>query len=66
MPHLIRKKIDVAILDLQKHLIVDTVPHNRQGKLEHYGVDGKTLIWISNFLKTRKQHVVVDAKMVIF
>ena len=32
-------------------------------KLKHYGIDEKKLgIWISNFLKNRKQSVVVDGK----
>ncbi len=30
------------------------------GKLDHYGVDGETNIWISDFLQDRTQTVVVD------
>ena len=30
------------------------------GKLEHYGIDSKILLWITNFLNNRKQRVVVD------
>ena len=29
-------------------------------KLEHYGIDSKILLWITNFLNNRKQRVVVD------
>ena len=28
--------------------------------LEHYGIDSKILLWITNFLNNRKQRVVVD------
>ena len=39
----------------------DTVPHaGLLGKLEHYGIDSKILLWITNFLNNRKQRVVVD------
>ena len=52
-------QIDVAILDFSKAF--DTVPHaSLLGKLEHYGIDSKMLLWIPNFLKHRKQRVVVD------
>ena len=37
------------------------VPHaGLLGKLEHYGIDSKILLWITNFLNNRKQRVVVD------
>ena len=53
------KLIDVAILDFSKAF--DTVPHaGLLGKLEHYGIDSKILLWITNFLNNRKQRVVVD------
>ena len=38
----------------------DTVPHNRLlNKLNRYGIRNKTHNWISNFLKYRKQRVVI-------
>ena len=30
------------------------------GKLEHYGIDSKILLWITNFRKNCNQRVVVD------
>ena len=54
-----KSQIDVAILDISKAF--DTVPHaGLLGKLEHYGIDSKILLWITNFLNNRKQRVVVD------
>ena len=54
-----KSQIDVAILDFSKAF--DTVPHaGLLGKLEHYGIDSKILLWITNFLNKRKQRVVVD------
>ncbi len=39
----------------------DTVPHERiLAKLSHYGIHGNTLNWISSFLQTRTQRVVLD------
>ena len=39
----------------------NTVPHDGLlSKLKHYGIDEKIWLWISNFLKQRKQRVVVD------
>ena len=55
-------KIDIAVLDFSK-AFVDTVPHDGLlSKLKHYGIDEKILLWIYNFLKNRKQSVVVDGK----
>ena len=52
-------QIDIAILDFSKAF--DTVPHDGLlSKLKHYGIDDKIWTWISNFLKQRKQRVVVD------
>ena len=54
-----KSQIDVAILDFSKAF--DTVPHaGLLGKLEHYGIDSKILLWITNFLNHRKQRAVVD------
>ena len=54
-----KSQIDVAILDFSKAF--DTVPHaGLLGKLEHYGIDSKMLLWIINFRNNRKQRVVVD------
>ena len=51
--------IDAIYLDFSKAF--DTVPHRRLlGKLESYGIQGKTLNWINSFLKGRKQQVVVN------
>ena len=44
-----KSQIDVAILDSSKDF--DTVPHaGLLRKLEHYGIDSKILLWITNFL----------------
>ena len=41
----------------------DTVPHDGLlSKLKHYGIDEKICLWIYNFLKNRRQSVVVDGK----
>ena len=54
-----KSQIDVAILDFSK--VFDTVPYaGLLGKLKHYGIDRKILLWITNFLNNRKQRVVVD------
>ena len=50
-------QIDIAVLAF------DTVPHDGLlSKLKHYGIDEKIWLWIYNFLKNRKQSVVVDGK----
>ena len=60
-----KSQIDVAILDFSKAF--DTVPHaGLLGKLEHYGIDSKILLWITNFLNNRKQRVVVDGSFSSF
>ena len=39
------------------------VPHDGLlSKLKHYGINEKIWLWIYNFLKKRKQSVVVDGK----
>ena len=54
-------QIEIAVLDVSKAF--DTVPHDGLlSKLKHYGIDKKIWLWIYNFLKNRKQSVVVDGK----
>jgi hypothetical protein len=56
-----KSQTDLAIMDFSKAF--DTVPHNRlMLKLDHYGVRNKTYTWIANFLKHRKQRVVVGGE----
>ena len=53
-------QIDIAVLDFSKAF--DTVPHDGLlSKLKHV-IDEKIWLWIYNFLKNRKQSVVVDGK----
>ena len=50
--------VDVVYLDLRKAF--DCVPHRRLlSKLQSYGITGKLLDWIENFLIDRKQRVYV-------
>ena len=52
-------QIDAIYLDFQKAF--DTVPHLRLiSKLKSYGIKGKLLSWIENFLFERKQRVVLN------
>ena len=54
-------QLDVIVLDFSTGKAFDTVPHNRLlHKLHHYGIRGELNNWISSFLKTRYQRVVVD------
>ena len=54
-------QIDIAVLEFSKAF--DTVHHDSLlSKLKHYGIDDKIWLWIYNFLKNRKQSVVVDGK----
>ena len=56
-----KKPIDVIYLDFQKAF--DTVPHKRLiQKLRGYGVRGKLLSWIEDFLFDRKQRVVLNGQ----
>jgi hypothetical protein len=51
--------LDVILLDFAKAF--DKVPHRRLlHKLKFYGIDGTTLAWISSFLSSRKQLVLLD------
>ena len=55
----VKDQIDVIYLDFAKAF--DKVPHKRLlHKLWHYGVRGKTLQWITPFLSSRTQHVLVE------
>ena len=50
---------DVAYMDFKKAF--DAVPHTRLlGKLDSYGIKGKLLMWIKNFLSDRTQHVKIN------
>jgi hypothetical protein len=50
---------DVLLLDFSKAF--DKVPHHRLSiKLDYYGIRGKTLHWIENFLSGREQCVAVN------
>ena len=54
-----KTQVDIMILDFSKAF--DTVPHDRLlGKLDHYGIRGPILDWISVFLKSREQRVLVN------
>ena len=54
--------IDIVYLDFQKAF--DFVPHQRLlTKLKGYGLKGKLLTWVDNFLKNRKQRVHVDGAL---
>ena len=53
--------VDVVYLDFQKAF--DTVPHARLiRKLQAYGIDGKLLEWITEYLKNRSQMVTVNGE----
>lgn len=52
--------LDIIYLDFSKAF--DTVPHTRLlNKLKAYGIDGKILDWIKNFLTNRQQRVKVNS-----
>jgi hypothetical protein len=54
-------QVDIAILDFAKAF--DKVAHKRLSeKLQYYGIDGTTRIWIDAFLSKRIQRVVVDGE----
>ena len=53
--------IDSFYLDFQKAF--DTVPHKRlMIKLQSYGVDGQVLDWIEDFLRDRRQLVMINGE----
>ncbi|CAH1248772.1 Hypp8402 [Branchiostoma lanceolatum] len=52
---------DLIIMDFAKAF--DKVPHLRLiHKLQFFGITGKTLVWIQNFLQGRSQTVVLDGE----
>ena len=56
------KSIDIIYFDFKKAF--DTVPHNRLiYKIKNAGLSGNILNWISDFLKDRKQRVVIQSDM---
>ena len=56
------KPVDAVYLDLKKAF--DTVPHKRLvNKLRGYGVEGKLLLWIQDFLSNRSQYVNVNGNI---
>jgi hypothetical protein len=56
-----KSQTDMVIMDFAKAF--DTVPHNRLLlKLNRYGIRNKTHAWITSFLKSRKQRVVVGGE----
>ena len=53
--------IDMIYLDLAK--AINTVPHRRLFKtLDWYGVQGNSWIWLREYLKDRKQYMVVNCE----
>ena len=53
------ENVDVIYLDFKKAL--DSVPHKRLiGVLRQYGVTGRTLNWITDFISGQKQRVVIN------
>ena len=53
------KQTDILVMDFVNAF--DKVNHSlRVHKLHHYGIQGKLLTWISDFLKDRRQAVVVN------
>ena len=56
-----RQQIDLLILDFSKAF--DVVSHRLLlGKLEHYGIRGSTLGWVTDWLTDRTQRVVIDGE----
>ena len=54
-----RGQIDIVFLDFSKAF--DEVPHRRLSvKLSYYGINGSTLTWINEFLRSRDQDVSVN------
>lgn len=53
--------MDMILLDFRKAL--DKVPHQRLiSKLQFYGIQGSTLIWIKYWLTSRTRSVIIDGE----
>ena len=53
------REVSIVYTDIRKAF--DSVPHDLLiYKLKQYGISGKTLAWLSNFLQDRKQKVVIN------
>tara|TARA_B110001454_G_scaffold210883_1_gene225906 strand:- start:49 stop:1224 length:1176 start_codon:yes stop_codon:yes gene_type:complete len=53
--------VDAAYLDFRKAF--DSVPHKRLlTKLKGYGINGRVLCWVEDFLKNRTQYVSINGK----
>jgi len=53
--------VDIIYLDFQK--VFDKVPHRRLiARLEEIGIKGNLLNWIKEWLKGRKQRVMINCK----
>ena len=56
-----KSQVDMIIMDFSKAF--DTVPHSRLlNKFKRYGISNKTHAWISKFLTSREQRVVVSGE----
>ena len=56
-----KAQVHVVVLDFRKAF--DTVPHDRLlGKLEFYGITGPVHNWISAFLISRTQRVIIEVE----
>ena len=54
-------QMDMIILDFRKAF--DKVPHQRLiSKLQFYGIQGSTLIWIKSWLTSRTPSVIIDGE----
>ena len=55
------KEVDIIYLDFQKAF--DKVPHRRlMKKVRYIGIDGEVATWVENWLKNRRQRVVVNGQ----
>ena len=55
------KQVDTIYLDIRKAF--DSISHRRLlQKLEAYGIEGEVLVWVRDFLKGRRQRVMLNGK----
>ena len=55
------KQVDTIYIDIRKAF--DSISHRRLlQKLEAYGIEGKVLEWVRDFLKGRRQRVMLNGK----